>query len=58
VGETSPLIYTALFSSLKQYNSILDRVLGKPSQHIDATVTTVTAEERAALENALRGGDD
>jgi hypothetical protein len=43
---------------MKNINIMLEWCFGKPSQHIDATVTSVTAEDRAALENALRGGDD
>jgi hypothetical protein len=43
---------------MKNINTMLEWCFGKPSQRIDATVTSISSEEREALKRALECGDD
>jgi 3-deoxy-D-manno-octulosonate 8-phosphate phosphatase KdsC-like HAD superfamily phosphatase len=54
----SAFIHDATKGTLVSLNTILDRVMGKPSQTIDATVTAALATETLEkLEGAFREGD-
>jgi hypothetical protein len=53
----SAFIHDMKHGSLLNVNSVLDRVLGKPTQQIDATVKTISPETRDKLQEIFNEGD-
>jgi hypothetical protein len=53
----SAFIHDMKTGTLTAANSVLDRVMGKPSQHINATVKTVSPETRDKLKGIFNESD-
>jgi hypothetical protein len=53
----SAFIHDMETGSLTSTNTILDRVMGKPTQQVDATVTMLAPETREKLESIFGDGD-